>query len=457
MKQHKLLSLLLLTLLSCNLLRAQEQELSPVMSLSACVSYAQEHSPLLLPVENRVRMLDITHSAARQAFLPSLNASIGEDASFGRSQGIDGVYSSVNSANTSFQIGGQLSLFEGGRKWFQLKKSQAALETAGYIVNETMDNIALQVTSSYISLLLAKQIAAIAEENLALSLSQLDQVRTQVELGKLPRSREIEMESQVGRDELNVAETRADVERATRTLLLDMGVPTVGEQEVGIQFLASSPEKIVERLNNSNPNRINSDWVLPTTYLLQKEVEMAQYDIKSAKAAFWPSLSLTGGYSNAYYYMFGDSFQSRNLPFSDQLHNNGRGYIGLSLNIPIYAQGQRQFQVRQAQIQEANLRSQLVQRQFEDTRNITLAETDLKKAEEQYRVSRQNVELTTRALEIADKEYQAGRTTTYEWDQAKNRRAQAQATYMQAIYNRLLRTINLTYFRTGEIPLHLAE
>lgn len=108
-------------------------------------------------------------------------------------------------------------------------------------------------------------------------------------------------------------------------------------------------------------------------------------------------------------------------------------------------------------MQEQALRSQLEQRKVEDLRNITLAEADLRKAEEQHRVSARNVELATKALEMADAEYQAGRMSTYDWEQAKNRKAQAEAAQVQAIYTRLLRTINLAYFRSGNIPLHLAD
>ncbi|MDO5035583.1 MAG: TolC family protein [Porphyromonas sp.] len=458
MSKNRVYSLLTALLAPLLLLQAQDKAtLPPTMSLSQCIDYALDHSPLLLPVEQRITLLEVTYSAARQSFLPSVAASIGENASFGRSQGKDGVYRDISSATTGFQIGGQVSLFEGGRKWYELKRSEAALETAGYIMSETFDQIQLQVTSSYISLLLAKQIALIAEENLSLSKTQLQQVQKQVELGKLPRSREIELESQIGQDQLNVAQTKADVERARKTLLLDMGVYDAERAAETTVFTETEPELLIQRLERQKPIVQDEEWVLPTTYLLQKDVEMATYDVKRAQALYYPTLSLSGGYSNNYYYNLNNQETFPNIPFADQIKQNGRSYVGITLQIPIYQQGQRQMQVRQQKLQQANLQSKLIQRRFEDERNITLAETDLQKAREQYTISQRNVELTTKALDIADKEYKAGRITTYEWDQAKNRRAQAQATYMQAIYNRLLRTINLTYFRTGEIPLYLAE
>lgn len=104
-----------------------------------------------------------------------------------------------------------------------------------------------------------------------------------------------------------------------------------------------------------------------------------------------------------------------------------------------------------------NLQAQLVQQQFTDDRNVILARTDLQKAEEQYRVAKENVELSQQALDMAELQFQAGRINIYEWEQVKTRHLQAKATYLQSIYTRLLRTINLAYFNTGEIATTLAE
>ena len=423
------------------------------LSLAECIKTAQENSPQLLNIQPQVDMLHLEHQAAKEAFLPSLNASVGENVSFGRSQGKDFIYQDVSSANTSFQIGGEIALFNGGAKWYQLQKSKKARENSDYIISETMDNIALQVTASYIQLLLAQELAATAKENLALTQQYYEQVKEQVRVGKVALSQQIEIESQMGRDQLAVVETEADVERAKKALMLDMGITAEGN----IEIAQVSPESVVASLQNEDPKRVDKEWVLPRTALLKRELELSDYDLKIAKSRYLPSLSLAGGYSNGYYYMFGDGFMGKNDPFGEQMKRNGRTYVGLSLNIPIYNRGQVRQQIQQAKIQQSRLQGQLIQQEYTDQRNITLAEADLRKAEEQYRVSKENVGLAQKALDIADLEYRSGRISTYQWEQARNRRLQAQASYLQSIYTRLLRTINLTYFNTGAIPYHLAQ
>lgn len=453
MKASKIIILITtLLFLGTNAL-AQESIKGKKMSLTECIRYGQENSPQLLSVRPQVDMLALDLQAAKEAFMPSLNASVSENISFGRSQGKDFTYQDVSSANTSFQIGAELTIYDGGARWHQLKKSRTAKETSDYIVSEVMDNIALQISASYIQLLLAQEIAATAKENLALTEQLYAQVKEQVKIGKVAVSQQIEIESQIGRDQLSVVETEADVARAKKALLLDMGITN----ENDIEIIAVAPETVIDRLHQSNPHKINANWILPRTALMEKDIELSDYDVKIARSRYLPTLSLNGGYSNGYYYSFGDGFKGTNNPFSDQIKHNGRTFVGVSLNIPIYNRGQVRQQVRQAQLKQLTLNSQLIQQKFSDQRNISLAEVDLQKAEEQYRVSSKNVELTQKALDIADLEYRSGRISTYDWEQARNRRLQAQASYLQSIYTRLLRTINLTYFNTGEIPAHLAN
>ena len=109
-----------IALLPCVALSLQAQkptqkELTRVeMSLTECVAFAQENSPLLLPVPQKLEGLEINYSAAQQAFLPSLNASVGQNFSFGRSQARDMSFTDNSSANTSFSLSADLPIFSGG-------------------------------------------------------------------------------------------------------------------------------------------------------------------------------------------------------------------------------------------------------------------------------------------------------------------------------------------------------
>ena len=432
----------------------EEPVLKPVMNLEECVAYAQANSPQVLSLAPQIENLLLSEQLSKEAFLPSVNASIGEDASFGRSPGVDGVTRDVSAANTSFGISANMDLIRVDN-WYSLEKSREALKSRDYIVRDVMDNIALQTIEAYTTLLLSHQITGAAEENLALSRRLLRETETQVELGKLPLSQKIQIQSQVGQDELTLAQAKADEERARRLLLLNMGV---ADPNATIDIPQPTPEQISEQVESYEPYYRDPKWELPSTKKSALDLELSEYDLKIAKAGYLPSLGLNAGYSNGYYYNFGSGVdESLNEPFKDQISRNGRTFVGLTLQIPIYNRGQVRGQIRQAELQQLTLRSQYIQKTYQDEQNILLAQTDLRKAEDSYRISKQNIAYSQQSLDIADLEYRAGRITAYEWEQAKNNRIQAQASYLQSVYTRLLRTINLTYYHSGRLPFHLAQ
>lgn len=85
--------------------------------------------------------------------------------------------------------------------------------------------------------------------------------------------------------------------------------------------------------------------------------------LKVARAGYYPKLNFGASYSNGYYHYSGDG-EYTNLPFSDQLKNNGRKTIGFSLSIPLFNRFQVRNSVRSARI---NIRNrELMMEQYEE-------------------------------------------------------------------------------------------
>ncbi|MDO4790662.1 MAG: TolC family protein [Porphyromonas sp.] len=437
----------ILALLPINRAEAQEKK------LSECIEYAKQHSPMLLNLQNRIDAIDIELKDSKMAFTPSVSASVGESLSFGRSQDKSGVFRDVSSGNTSFSIGAGISLFEGGNKWYHYKKSKLTQEQTPFIIREAEDRVALRVVEGYINLLLAKEIVQVAEERLALTMKNLNEVEARVRSGKLPESKLLELQTQVGSDKLSVAETKADMEKAKASLLFDMGAG----KETNMEIASTSANNVLDRLLLTDAVTKNFDWVSPTIALAQGEVDKAEYDIKRAKAALWPSLSMNAGYNNGYYFSLDKNLKGMNIPFADQMKSNGRTYIGLSLNIPLFAKGQIRSGIKRATLQKRQMENELKIKREEEEQNISLAKIDLNKSIEQHNQAKSNEEYAKESLRLAGLEFDAGRISSYEWEIVKNKYAEAKATHIRAIYNRLMRTIALKYFNTGVIDVSLAE
>lgn len=443
-------TLAMLPLLSTVRTEAQEARR---MTLSQCVEYAMSHSPLITTADVRTKSLERDKKDAVMAFLPSLSAGVGQSASFGRSQDKTGVYRDVSSTSTSFQVGSSMTLYDGGNLWYAYKKSDLASKLSGYVVRETKDNITLRVVDAYIQLLLAKDIHEVARQRLELTRKSMQDIEAQVKVGRLSESRLLEIKTQFGSDELSVSETEADVRRAMKLLLYEIGAGDESE----IITTDPSTDDILLRLEGTDVSSRRADWTLPSIALAEGELRKSEYDIKMARAGHLPSLSLNFGYNNSYYYNLDKQYQSLNTPFADQLKANGRSYVGLSLNIPIFSNGRTSSAVYRAKLQRTQLTADLIQKKQDEERNVALAKIDWEKSVQQNKMAGDNVTYASEAFRYADIQYHNGSISSYEWEQARNKESEARASYLRSIYTRLQRTIHLRYFNTGVIDLSLTE
>jgi outer membrane protein TolC len=156
------------------------------------------------------------------------------------------------------------------------------------------------------------------------------------------------------------------------------------------------------------------------------QAEMLSETIKLQKYATLPSLAL--GFNFSMNAMANDvSFSEfRWTPYS---------YVGLSLNIPIFAGGKRYNQIRQAknQYQQVQLQTTDVERQLKIAirQFLTSMETNMKS----YYAAQDAVAAAQKGYDIVEKAYQVGRSTLIELNDAQLALTQASLAESQAIYN----------------------
>ena len=156
--------------------------------------------------------------------------------------------------------------------------------------------------------------------------------------------------------------------------------------------------------------------------------------VKMQKYASLPSLALTFNYSiNAMTNDFNFS-EYRWSPYS---------FVGLSLQVPIFAGGRRYHAVKQAIVQQDELRMQR-----EDTgRQLKIAVgrylSQMETKMQSYQAAQVVEETARKAYGIAAKSYQVGRSTITDLNSAQLSLTQAQLAVSQAIYEFVLAKANL--------------
>ena len=136
-------------LLSGGAARAQQAP----WSLADCINYALEHNLTVQQSALKVEQQEVELSTAQGRRLPTVNASASESLSFGRGLTADNTYSNSNTTSTSFQLGGNMPIFQGFDINNGIKLSKLNLAAATADLEKARDDIRVSVAQAYVQIL----------------------------------------------------------------------------------------------------------------------------------------------------------------------------------------------------------------------------------------------------------------------------------------------------------------
>ena len=172
-------------------------------------------------------------------------------------------------------------------------------------------------------------------------------------------------------------------------------------------------------------------------------LEKAYVDVKASKSSWYPSLSLFAGYSNGYYNYFS---QNSNLPFADQISNNGRTSFGVRLSIPIFNAMQTKYRVEQTKLSIENQELAIQNTQKNLKKEIQQAFYNALAAEQKYKAADETYQSAEVAYRYSNESFDAGKTTLLELNESKNRLFKSESEMLQAKYEYLYRVEVLKFY-----------
>jgi outer membrane protein len=151
---------------------------------------------------------------------------------------------------------------------------------------------------------------------------------------------------------------------------------------------------------------------------------------------------LNAYFGTGYYYRFKDINQS----FGVQFTNYARESLGLTLNIPIFDRLSTYYNVKQQRIRVKSQELQLEETKRTLIKSIEQAYVNAVAAKEKYLSSQVANEASKIAFEYEEVKYNAGSSTTYEFNDSKNRYLKAQSNLIQAKFDFLFRIKILEFY-----------
>lgn len=406
--------------------------------LRQCIEHALAHNITVKQQSLAVRQNETEVSTARNRRLPSLNGSVGQNWSFGRGLTSENTYTNTNTSSTSFSLGTDIPIWDGGQMENSLAAARLGLNAALADLERARENISVQITSAYLELLYQKEMVDVCKRQLHLSQEQQNRIERLWAEGKKAEAEVAEAKATVANDELTLTqqENSLSLARLDLTQLLELESPE------GFDITQPTAQP-VQTLPEPDATFADASEQRPQIRAEKYRLESAERQVRIAKSGYYPSISFNAGLGTNYYTTSG--FKADN--FSKQLKNNFSQYLGVSLSVPIFNRFSVRNQVRQAQIQVESQQLALENTRKELYKEIQQAYYNAKAAQRQYASSQTAKEASEAALKLAQKKFENGKSTSTEYEEARTRFLKAQADLLQAKYTCLFRAKILGFYR----------
>ena len=415
-------------------------------TLDDCIGFAQRNN---LDVQRRslqVEKSDVELSTAKYSRLPDLNASVGADAAFGRVLSSDNTYQTKNQTSGSLNVSASVPLFQGMRINHQIKAGKLDLAAAVEDLERAREDVAIHVMTLYLEVLYNKEMVGVAERQLTLSTQQAERSRALAAAGKQPESTVYESDALVASNRMTLTQARNDLQLA----LLNLSQALNRESAAGFDIVDPALDSValaaLHRLGSADDVYAYAAENRPHIRAERLRLESSEHSAAIARSALYPSLSLSGGYGTGVYSADQDKFWT-------QMRHNSREYVGVSLNVPIFNRRATRNSIRTAQIAVRSQQLAVTEAERELRKLIELAWYNADASYAKYRSAEAAAASARIAFAYEERKAEAGRSTVFDFNDAKTRMEKAEAAAVQAKYEFVFRSKLLDFYRGKPLQL----
>lgn len=353
-----------------------------------------------------------------------------------------------------------------------IAKRQRGADSAGVARSE--QDVALQVSGAYISVLQARALARVRRNDLALSRENLSLARARREAGQAGRRQVLRFKTQVAQARRTVldAESRVEVARNRLAQVLARSADDLA----GVAGLSASdpiltlPESVFAEYGHtpSSRRRLTAFLVAegvsnaPALEALDKQIAAARRGIEAGQQSYWAPTVALEGQLNSRVLEGGAGTEPLSLPGGPPgaaipQAPNTTWNVGVSLRLPLFTGLKRDAQIEQGRArlsqlkaQRREVRSSLKERIRSRAGQATTGYSSLREAEAGRRTAQETIELVQDA-------YTAGAADVLDLIDAQEAVLNARLAEVDARYSFLLRLLQTERAIARIGPLQTAE
>jgi outer membrane protein len=449
-------------------------------NLKRAVEYALANNISVKQADIQARIADLTLRQSRMMQIPSANISGSTGINAGRS--IDpttNLFTNTQLFSTGFSLSSAVTVFN----FFSVRNNVAGSrfdnEAARANVDKIRNDIALNVATAYLMVLVSGEQENIAKLAVQLTLQNLDNTKKRVEAGTLPELNLAELEAQLALDSSNLITASNTVKQNILQLKAILNV------DAGQGFVVETPplDRIpVLALDQLQPEFVYSEAVknLAQQKVNDLRIKAAEKYVLSARGQMYPTFSLFAGLGTNYannkipnvlqvptgsldttgakvdvngtlYDVVTPGFRNvittSTTPFGTQFSDNFRQNIGIQVNIPLFNNGVARTNWLRSKLNVSSLQLQKDLDLLNLKQDIYTAYNDASTAIQKYHAGLKAVETAEKAYNFAQKRYEVGLLNTLDLLTNQNNLNRARVQLAQAKVDYVFRLKLLEFYK----------
>lgn len=396
-----------------------------VWDLAACLQYAKSNNIQIRGLRLSKESAEQDKLLAKAALLPDLSASASQ--SFNHyNRNTTGTTSGINSSG-SYGLSSSWTLYNGGYLKTDIQQKDLSVQAANYAILVSENDITLQITQAYLSILVDKESIIYNQDLVNTSTAQLAQSQRRFEAGSAARKEVVQFEAQLAGDRYNLTAAQNAERQDKITLKQLLQLPDARDFDVVKPDTVISDKQLPDLLTVQQYALQNR----PEVKNAELGVQISDLSLAKAKAGYLPTLSLGAGMGTSY-------AKDPTYNAFRQFDNNFYQQAGLTLSIPIFTRRQNKTNVAKAKIEIAQSRLTL-----ENTKTTLALATEnafitVQNSQNQFLSATEQLKYNTEVYRIANQELKIGAANVVEFYQQRNLYVQAMQSYIQAKYNAAL-------------------
>lgn len=409
------------------------------MTLNDCLVYARDHAHKNIINNLEAEQARISARISASALMPSVGLSASGNISFGRN--IDpetNTYDNKQTLSTGLGLHMSLPVFDGLVSINNLKAARTRRSRMEKSAEADRDIISIEVIKAFYNVSFCKAMVTQMEEQLTRDLKNLRATQQGEQLGTKSGADVAEIKALVASDEYELTNQRNLLGKAWLQLRASMGME-----------LSADSLHLVETEYEASPD---AGFIHPRLAEASLAVKESRYNLRAAKGAFSPVISLSAGVSTSYYKMLGNT-PLVSPGFSRQWRDNMGQYVGVSVSIPLFTGLASTNKVKLARLELATRQTQLEQTRYDIERETAEARLDYRSASEEKVSAQARLDAELQAFNAIQRKFELGAASAIDLYTSGAKLATARANLEGKRIKEIICRITLGYY-LGEQLIH---